>query len=147
MKRDEIGACTDRSVQRGDVRVADEWLRRSRPGFVVHAFEQTDGPIAAAKTPDGVDGRIACDGVEVGEPFVVRAGEISASHEHILPNDWVPTKFANVLFRATKVFFTAQRSGWCNECDARAGLERGRSTHSVRDDECRTGHCGATQIK
>src|SRR4051812_44336670 len=74
---DELGSRSDRRVQRGDVRVADERFWMASPCIVVETVEQSHGAIAAADAPDAVDGCVGGKAVEVGDTMVVGAGKVS----------------------------------------------------------------------
>ena len=122
----EVGARSDRGVQRGDVRVSDERFRMVAPRRVVEAVEQSHRAIAAANAPDGVDRIVGDEGVEVGASRLVGAGEIRVALEHVGADDRLPSQHSRIRNCALEIGIVAQRPRRCDERDTRACFERRR---------------------
>ena len=75
MERDEVGARSNRRVERGDVGISDECARTVAPGGVVETIEEARRAVAATNAPDGVDRRVLGESIEIGAARVVRSGE------------------------------------------------------------------------
>ena len=121
---DQSAFSLHRCVQRGDVRVADDWFWGAIERIVVDARQDADQPIAAAQAPDRVDLRITQRVIDVIEPIAIAAGEIPGAICRVRCDDRFPADCARIFQCAREFFRFLQRASGCNERDTRARRER-----------------------
>src|SRR5439155_22602108 len=121
MNRHAIGADTQPGVQDGNVVVADERFRPAPPTHVVDVVEETCRTVPAAHAPQGVDGFVSGESVEVADALAVAAGEISVALANVLAQQRLPRHAADGRDRAIEIRLAAHRSGGRDQGDARTG--------------------------
>ncbi|MNV71342.1 hypothetical protein D3C71_1643550 [compost metagenome] len=77
MERHEAGITTDRQMQRSDVAVADERLGVVAQQFEINAIKQPRRTVSPTQANDGVDFVIGERRVQVIEPHLIAAGQVT----------------------------------------------------------------------
>ncbi len=128
---DDAGRLVQRQEEGGDVGVADDRLGMAEQRLEVDRAEDPGDAVAAAQTPDGVDGGIAEGLVEVGEAGLVGAGEVAVAIEHVGAGHRLEVERLTEFDTALQVVALAERAGGRHQCDARAAPKPRRTDHRL----------------
>src|SRR4051812_45396096 len=125
----DLRMSAQRGVKGGDVGEADEGARTRIHGGGVEPVEDAHDSIAAAETPDAVDGVVLEGSVEVVEALLVGAGEVARARGDVVADDGFPSERPRLLDGGAVGGVLADGPCRGDECDARAWREQWRSAH------------------